>query len=211
MAHVPPPRPPHHSLELEIEKLMRHLPGADPKLVGEPEPDRVDYSGSLLPPPVDAAPRPEPRRSVERPAPRASGAHRRPSVRTHARRAPAFAFSAAMGSATGGVRERLAEAATHLPEALVWMRALLAAGLGVAVLQWPYANECGAMLYLYCGVVASVLVTGGWAATWSWRLRIAPAHLLSLIAIFWGIVLAAEQVLPRIGYAPFPQTWTCVG
>jgi hypothetical protein len=34
-------------------------------------------------------------------------------------------------------------------------------------------------------------------------------HVLSLILVFWGIVLAAEQVLPRIGYAAERATWRC--
>jgi hypothetical protein len=31
----------------------------------------------------------------------------------------------------------------------------------------------------------------------------------SLILGFWGVVLAAEQVLPRIGYAEEEATWMC--
>jgi hypothetical protein len=84
----------------------------------------------------------------------------------------------------------------------VWLRALLATGLAVAVSQWPYAMECGWTLYLFMGVIGAVMIAGGWASVWSWRVRIAPAHLLSLIVVYWGIVLAAEQILPRIGYAP---------
>lgn len=202
MANAPIPRPPHHSLELEIEKLMRHLPGADPSLVGDLEPVIP-----LLP-------------KDEAPAPRTSGAVPRPSTaiprpsahgRTRRRIAMATPMGFSFSSAGSGIREWMAEAATHLPEALVWMRALLAAGLGVAVLQWPYAHDCGPMLYLYCFVVAAVLVSGGWASVWAWRLRIASAHVLSLIAVFWGIVLAAEQVLPRIGYAAVDAAWRCVG
>jgi hypothetical protein len=29
------------------------------------------------------------------------------------------------------------------------------------------------------------------------------------VAGFWGVVLAAEQVLPRVGYAAESQAWTC--
>ena len=39
----------------------------------------------------------------------------------------------------------------------------------------------------------------------------AIAHLVSLIALFWGIVLAAEQILPRVGYAASEAVWRCVG
>ena len=34
-------------------------------------------------------------------------------------------------------------------------------------------------------------------------------HLLSLVLFYWGLVLAAEQVLPRIGYADDPAAWLC--
>jgi hypothetical protein len=54
-----------------------------------------------------------------------------------------------------------------------------------------------------------VLVTAGWAAIAAWRLRMATAHVLALVAGFWGVVLAAEQVLPRVGYAAESQAWTC--
>ncbi len=91
----------------------------------------------------------------------------------------------------------------------VWVRALLAAGVGVAASQWPYVRACGGMLWLYLGVVATVLIAGGWAAAWSWRVRVAAAHLLALIVVFWGIVLAAEQILPRIGYAADAAAWEC--
>ncbi|HXV86786.1 MAG TPA: hypothetical protein VD793_08815 [Gemmatimonadales bacterium] len=91
----------------------------------------------------------------------------------------------------------------------VWLRGLMAAGLGVALTQWPYARSCGWALYAYLGVIAALLVAGGWAATWSWRVRVAAAHVLSLVVVFWGIVLAAEQLLPRVGYAAESAVWTC--
>ncbi|HEX9582732.1 MAG TPA: hypothetical protein VF970_16635 [Gemmatimonadales bacterium] len=91
----------------------------------------------------------------------------------------------------------------------VWLRAVLTAGLGAAVTQWPYATGCGWGLYLYVGVIAAVLVTGGWASVWTWRVRVAAAHVLSLVVVFWGIVLAAEQILPRVGYAAEAAAWSC--
>jgi hypothetical protein len=33
--------------------------------------------------------------------------------------------------------------------------------------------------------------------------------MLSFILLFWGIVLAAEQLLPRIGYAAVTAGWRC--
>jgi hypothetical protein len=35
------------------------------------------------------------------------------------------------------------------------------------------------------------------------------AHILALVILFWGIVLAAEQVLARIGYAAERASWRC--
>lgn len=91
----------------------------------------------------------------------------------------------------------------------VWARLLLAAGLGVAVAFWPYANSCGWGLYLYLFVVASVIIAGGWASVEAWRVRIAPAHVAALVVAYWGIVLAAEQILPRIEYAAESAAWVC--
>jgi len=93
----------------------------------------------------------------------------------------------------------------------VWAR-LAAAGLfGVAVTQWPYPTGCGWWLVLYFGVVGCVLVAAGWAAATAWRHRLAIAHVFALVVAFWGIVLAAEQILPRIGYAAETMTWRCEG
>jgi hypothetical protein len=91
----------------------------------------------------------------------------------------------------------------------VWARAAGAAGLGAALTQWPYRSDCGWALYGYLAAVFAVLLTAGWAAVAAWRLRIAPAHVLTLVAGFWGIVLAAEQVLPRVGYAAESRAWSC--
>jgi hypothetical protein len=35
------------------------------------------------------------------------------------------------------------------------------------------------------------------------------AHVLALGAIAWAAALAAREVLPRVGYARVPATWTC--
>lgn len=91
----------------------------------------------------------------------------------------------------------------------VWARAAGAAALGAALTQWPYSSDCGWPLYGYLAAVFAVLLTAGWAAVAAWNLRMAPAHTLALVAGFWGIVLAAEQILPRVGYAAESRTWTC--
>ena len=91
----------------------------------------------------------------------------------------------------------------------VWLRVVLAAGLAGAITQWPYAYECGWSLRFYLGAIATILIGGAWASVWAWRLRSASAHAVSLIIVFWGITLAAEQILPRIGYASVTKEWSC--
>jgi len=54
-----------------------------------------------------------------------------------------------------------------------------------------------------------VMLAGGWIAVSSWRLRVGVVHTLALMLLFWGIVLAAEQALPRVGYAAERATWRC--
>lgn len=93
--------------------------------------------------------------------------------------------------------------------AALWGRVLLGVGLGVLMTQWPYSHACDLPLLSYLGAVAMVLLAGGWIAFESWRLRNGPAHIVSLILLFWGIVLAGEQLLPRIGYAADPARWRC--
>ncbi len=75
--------------------------------------------------------------------------------------------------------------------------------------QWPYPYGCGLPLLGYLGAVSTVLLTGAWIAFASWKLRSGVTHILSLILFFWGIVLAAEQLLPRIGYAADWASWRC--
>jgi hypothetical protein len=54
-----------------------------------------------------------------------------------------------------------------------------------------------------------LLLVAAWAAIAAWKLRVPAAHVLGLAVGFWGIVLAAEQVLPRVGYAAEVATWRC--
>ncbi|MDH4043880.1 MAG: hypothetical protein OEY20_07975 [Gemmatimonadota bacterium] len=91
----------------------------------------------------------------------------------------------------------------------VWGRLAGAGVLGVALTQWPYRSECGWSLYGYLAAVAALLLAAGWTAITAWRFRVAAAHAFALVAAFWGIVLAAEQILPRVGYAADVQVWRC--
>jgi hypothetical protein len=95
----------------------------------------------------------------------------------------------------------------------VFARLTLAVVLGVGILFWPYGARCGLGLAAYLGAVAMVAAGGVWSAVWTWRHRAARAHTLSLLIILWGLVLAATEVLPRVGYAiPLPghsTAWLC--
>src|SRR5262245_9488807 len=90
-----------------------------------------------------------------------------------------------------------------------WIRLTLGISLGVAITQWPYVHGCGFALFAYLGAVTTVSVAGAWTAISSWRSRSAWAHSVSIGLLFWGLALAAREVLPRIGYAKEAATWLC--
>ncbi|HET7564654.1 MAG TPA: hypothetical protein VFJ96_06650 [Gemmatimonadaceae bacterium] len=95
----------------------------------------------------------------------------------------------------------------------VFGRLLLAIALGVSMLFWPYPARCGFGLFGYLAAVVTVFVAGVWSASWTWRHRAAPAHVLALLVALWGLVLGAMEVLPRVGYAVpnagHPAEWVC--
>ena len=91
-----------------------------------------------------------------------------------------------------------------------WLKAGLGVAAGVLMTQWPYAHTCGLGLYLYLGAALAVTVAGGWASVSSWKHRMAVPHVLSLGVVMWGLVLAAAQILPRIGYAAAAASWRCL-
>jgi hypothetical protein len=91
----------------------------------------------------------------------------------------------------------------------LWARLVLGVALGVVMTQWPYPHGCDLPLAGYLSATAMVVVAGGWIALSSWRMRSGVPHVLSLMLVFWGIVLIAEQLLPRIGYAAEQATWRC--
>jgi putative flippase GtrA len=92
-------------------------------------------------------------------------------------------------------------------------RFALACALGVAIVFWPYSARCGLGLAGYLGAVTTLIVAGVWSSIWTWKHRAARAHTVSLLLLTWGIVLAAADVLPRVGYAKtsvnHPANWTC--
>ena len=90
-----------------------------------------------------------------------------------------------------------------------WARVLLGLLVGVGMTQWPDTHECGFHLLFYGVGVGAVLAAGLWSSWASWKRRLAVAHVISLLLIAWGFVLAAREVLPRIGYASSQQEWLC--
>jgi putative flippase GtrA len=116
-------------------------------------------------------------------------------------------------AATPAARERAVEAQRKTSTLGVFLRLTLAVALGVAMLFWPYVARCGIGLAAYLGATAVVVAAGVWSAVWTWRHRAGAGHVLSLLLIVWGIVLAAAEVLPRTGYAlpdvNHPAVWAC--
>ena len=93
--------------------------------------------------------------------------------------------------------------------AATWVWVVLAAALAVLLVLWPRANDCGLGLLYYLAGVAALLITGLFGARASWRRHQGLAHTLSLLAIGGALVLAAQEVLPRTGYARNAARWTC--
>lgn len=89
------------------------------------------------------------------------------------------------------------------------MRVLLGLTLGVMMAGWPYLRTCGFPLFGYLCAITTVIVAGGWAAVAAWRYRVALAHIVSLIIVFYGIMLVTAELLPRTGYATDHATWQC--
>jgi hypothetical protein len=93
--------------------------------------------------------------------------------------------------------------------AAVWTRVGLGVLIGAALIQWPYGRGCGQWLGFYLVAVATVVVTGTWGAVFAWKGRLGPAHVIALATVLWGLVLTAQEVLPRVGYAKATATWRC--
>ncbi len=90
-----------------------------------------------------------------------------------------------------------------------WARVGLGLLIGIGMTQWPYTHGCGLKLFVYLGGVATVLVAGIWSSMSSWNRRMGAAHVLSQGLVIWGLILAAREILPRIGYAKDAATWFC--
>jgi hypothetical protein len=126
---------------------------------------------------------------------------------------PGKAIAPSVSAVKGSAAAPSAATGTRAATWGVVARLTLSVALGVGMLFWPYEARCGAGLAAYLGAVTAVAGSGIWSAVWSWRHRAGRAHSLSLLLLFWGLVLGSLEVLPRIGYAKpdarHPATWTC--
>jgi len=95
----------------------------------------------------------------------------------------------------------------------VFLRLSLTVALGAGMVFWPYSARCGVGLAGYLGAVSALVVSGVWSSVWTFRHRAAKAHVLALLLVTWGLVLASLEVLPRAGYAKasaaHPAVWSC--
>lgn len=123
--------------------------------------------------------------------------------------APGRAPSSGRVTSRSGSRPAHPAAATRGDRVALWSRAVLGIVFGGVMTQWPYRHQCDLPLLGYLGAVAMVLVAGAWIAIASWSRRNGLIHVLALLLCLWGIALAAEQVLPRIGYAAERWAWRC--
>jgi hypothetical protein len=74
---------------------------------------------------------------------------------------------------------------------------------------YPYFRECGLPLFGYLCAVAAVVLAGAWVAVLAWQMSNEVVHLGALLLILWGLVLTADVLLPRTGYAAIPASWQC--
>ena len=117
--------------------------------------------------------------------------------------APRTGVTPAVGAAPA------ARTVTRKDSVFTWVRLVLALVLGIGMTQWPYLHGCGLSLFAYLGGAVTVMVASIWTMLSSWRSRSTAAHFLSIALLFWGSVLAAREVLPRVGYAKTQANWTC--
>jgi hypothetical protein len=93
--------------------------------------------------------------------------------------------------------------------AATWLWVLLGAGLAGVLLLWPYPAACGAGLLGYLGADVALVLIAILGLRASWRARQGRANAFSLLLLLWGLVLGAQAVLPRIGYAKATADWRC--
>ena len=107
------------------------------------------------------------------------------------------------------IKDRIRLPSVTTGTTVVWVSVGLGVALGIAMPFWPYPKACAWWLLFYLFAVAMVVVAGIWAARLSWMTRLGVAHMVALGVVFWGITLAADETLPRIGYAKAEAVWFC--
>jgi hypothetical protein len=94
-------------------------------------------------------------------------------------------------------------------------RVVLVLSLGLAINAWPYGRACGGALLGYLAAAAAIVAGSVWALVGTWHSRAPKLHALAILAMAWGSVLIASQVLPRVGYTNLDlrsrPTWRCWG
>ncbi len=113
------------------------------------------------------------------------------------------------GGARPATRTEPSAPATRRSVALTWLWAALSVALALALLVWPYDKACGIRLAFYLGAAAMTAVVGLLGSAAAWSNRRVLAHVISLLVVAWAAVMAAREVLPRIGYAKEAATWSC--
>ncbi len=113
------------------------------------------------------------------------------------------------GGATPLAGARAARATGSAAWLGTWARVALGLLIGIGMTQWPYTHGCGLKLIFYMTGVMAVIAAGFWSSISSWRRRLGVAHVLSQALIIWGLVLAAREILPRVGYAKAPPSGFC--
>jgi len=93
--------------------------------------------------------------------------------------------------------------------ALAWFWSVLAILLAVALIVWPYDKSCGIRLIFFLGACLLALLAGVVGGITSWAHRRGVPFLLSLLVVLLAGLMAAREVLPRVGYARENLEWTC--
>ncbi len=132
-------------------------------------------------------------------APAAAPSGSPPARREGAPAAPVARASAPSGSSVTRRRDAVG----------VWLVAVLGALGALALWYWPYNKTCGTWLYGYLVGVAAVAACGLMTMRNAWTHRRGLAHVVGLLTFLAGLAFAAIEVLPRIGYAAVPHSWTC--
>lgn len=96
----------------------------------------------------------------------------------------------------------------------VWMRLTVVMILVGSVNFWPYARTCGTGLFGFLAAATLIIAGGLWVSGLTFKHRMPRAHATALVVVLWGLVLVADEVLPRTGYAhtdPLdPPRWSCI-